>query len=596
LHDQGYSLDESSMHDAILAGAVFAADAAHVGGIILRADSGPIREDWLRYVLSLLPLGMPVRRIPAHISDERLLGGLDLAATLATGRPVAARGLLQECDRGIVIIPGAERLAPALASRLAATMDLRAIALQRDGFDQNLATEFGFIALDEGRDTDECPPSVLLDRAALHITIPSVGQTKISFDTYTRERVNKAERAAKSIHLSDDILRLFCQTASLLGVSSSNALLQAARISRILAALDGRDFVSEDDVAATIRLVIAPRATQCHDPGADDAEQAFEPRNEESKDNAADGEDAGRLPDAVVAATKAALPPHLLEQLRARDRRKVSGHSTGRLGEKHKSPRRGRPAGAKSGSFSKGARLNIVETLRASAPWQTLRRRELGNGIGIGADYSNRIEVRSTDFRICKMITRGETVTVFVVDASGSTAAQRLGEAKGAVEILLSECYSRRDHAALIAFSGRGSELLLPPTRSLARAKRNLADLPGGGGTPLASGISTAVELCDAVRRKGQTPSVVLLTDGRANLGRDGKPGRSRAEDDAIGVARLLRRMEVPALLIDTSARPNGSASRLADAMGAKYLPLAYADAGTLAKAVKSHDNRSGSP
>ncbi|MFN5457531.1 VWA domain-containing protein, partial [Bradyrhizobium sp.] len=109
---------------------------------------------------------------------------------------------------------------------------------------------------------------------------------------------------------------------------------------------------------------------------------------------------------------------------------------------------------------------------------------------------------------------RSGTTTIFVVDASGSSALQRLAEVKGAVELLLAECYIRRDEVALIAFRGKGAELLLPPTRSLTRAKRSLAALPGGGGTPLSAAIFAATELALAVKAKGQAPTIVLMTDG----------------------------------------------------------------------------------
>jgi magnesium chelatase subunit D len=116
------------------------------------------------------------------------------------------------------------------------------------------------------------------------------------------------------------------------------------------------------------------------------------------------------------------------------------------------------------------------------------------------------VEVRRDDFRVGRFEQRSQSTTIFVVDASGSSAFNRLAEAKGAVELLLADCYVRRDRVALLAFRGRGAELLLPPTRSLVRAKRSLAGLPGGGGTPLAAGIDAAAALADAVRRRGETP------------------------------------------------------------------------------------------
>ena len=201
---------------------------------------------------------------------------------------------------------------------------------------------------------------------------------------------------------------------------------------------------------------------------------------------------------------------------------------------------------------------------------------------------SARVQVRSEDFRITRFKQREETTTIFVVDASGSSALHRLAEAKGAVELLLADCYVRRDRVALLAFRGRGAELLLPPTRSLVRAKRSLASLPGGGGTPLASGIGAAATLADAVRRRGETPTVIFLTDGHANVSRDGSGSRVHAEEDAIVAAKVMRAAGFKALLLDTSPRPQPLARRIADEMGARYLPLPYADATMLSRAIRT--------
>jgi magnesium chelatase subunit D len=220
--------------------------------------------------------------------------------------------------------------------------------------------------------------------------------------------------------------------------------------------------------------------------------------------------------------------------------------------------------------------LNVVETLRAAAPWQRLRSRASGA----------RVAVRRDDFRVTRFKHRDRTTTIFVVDASGSAALHRLAEAKGAVELLLADCYVRRDQVALVAFRGGGADLLLPPTRSLVRAKRGLAGLPGGGGTPLAAGLDAAAALAEATRRRGETPIVVLLTDGRANIARDGAAGRARAEADALAAARALRAAGFTTLLVDTSPRPQPEAARLAAELGARYLPLPYADAPAVSRAV----------
>jgi len=175
-----------------------------------------------------------------------------------------------------------------------------------------------------------------------------------------------------------------------------------------------------------------------------------------------------------------------------------------------------------------------------------------------------------------------------VVDASGSQAFNRLAEAKGAVELLLADCYVRRDRVAVLAFRGTAAQVLLPPTRSLVRAKRSLAGLPGGGGTPLAAGIDAGFVMADGIRRRGGTPTIVLLTDGRANVAQDGKGGRARADADAVAAARQVRAARLTALLVDTSPRPHPASQRLAAEMDARYVPLPYADAAALTRAVRA--------
>ena len=156
------------------------------------------------------------------------------------------------------------------------------------------------------------------------------------------------------------------------------------------------------------------------------------------------------------------------------------------------------------------------------------------------------------------------------------------------MEQILADCYVRRDQVALIGFRGTEATLLLPPTRSLVRAKRCLAELPGGGTTPLSAGIDAAVALAGDARARGQAPAIVLMTDGRANIARDGRPGRAQATEDALNSARRLRALGIPALFVDTAVRPQPAARRLADEMGALYLPLPYSDAGGIAKLVQS--------
>ncbi len=572
--------------DAVLAASLLAVDPLGTAGVSLRACPGPARDRWLTLVRALLPESAPVRRIPLHIGDGRLLGGLDLAATLRAGRPVAERGILVDADGGVVVLAMAERLAQSTAARLTAALDTGEVVVERDGLALRTPTRFGVVALDEGLTEDEKPPAALLDRLAFHLDLSAVAVRDLDAPVSSRADIGAARDRLAAVVAGEDGVAALCTAAMALGIASIRAPMLALRVARAAAALEARGAVAESDLALAARLVLAPRATQLPAPEPPEPEAPEPPDQEDrSDDEGADQQDP--LEEVVLDAAQAAIPPGLLAQLQLAGRDRTRNAAAGRAGAVQHAMRRGRPAGVRRGEPRAGARLNVVETLRAAAPWQPLRR-SAARGEAAQDRPSTRVEVHREDFRVTRYRHRSQTTSIFVVDASGSTALHRLAEAKGAVELLLADCYVRRDQVALLAFRGRTAELLLPPTRSLVRAKRSLAGLPGGGATPLATAIHAAVDLADAVRRRGETPVAVLLTDGTANVALDGGTQRAQAEEEALAAARALRASGLTALLIDTSPRPRPAAHKLAMEMDAVYLPLPHADPAAVSDAVRA--------
>ncbi|MET0219024.1 MAG: magnesium chelatase subunit D [Tardiphaga sp.] len=571
--------------DAAIAAQLFAVDPVGTG-LLLRARAGPVRERFLAMLRAALPDGQPLKHLPLHIADSRLLGGLDLSATLRAGKPVAERGLLAEADGGVVTLAMAERLSAAATAHVTAAMDCGETRVERDGMSLRLPARFGVVALDEGIE-DEVAPAALRDRLAMHLDLDDIAAGDAAEIAVASEGISAARGRLLSVTVSDEQIAALCHAAAALGIVSLRAPLLAIAVARASAAWTGNNIAAQDDIALAARLVLAPRALIL--PQQDDVQQGDQPQPPETPDDPAQDseQDAAQQPDidraldeVILAAAQAAIPAGVLAALQASSG-PLRSRSAGKAGAWQKAGRRGRPNGTQRGELSAGARLNVIETLRAAAPWQALRRRE-----SAAASPQPRVLIRRDDIRVSRFRSRSETATIFVVDASGSAALHRLAEAKGAVELLLADCYVRRDQVALIAFRGSLADILLPPTRSLARAKRSLAGLPGGGGTPLAAGLDAAFLMADAVRRKGQTPTVIVLTDGRANIARDGTQGRAGAEQDATGAARQMRAAGFASLLVDTSPRPGPLAETFAREMGARYLPLPYADAATLSKAV----------
>lgn len=581
--------EPSAWADAALAAALFAIDPVGLGGVRVRSCAGPVRDRWLSLLRSLAP-HLTFRRVTPNAADDRLFGGLDLAATLAAGRPIAETGLLAALDGGVAVIAMAERLPPSLAARLAAAMDAGAVVTERDGLSLRSPSRFGIVALDEGVQDDERPPGALVERLAFQVELDAVPLGAADPEALpTADAITAAQARLAHIASGDDVVAALCSTSAALGIETLRAPLLALRAARAAAALAGCASVSSADTALAARLVLAPRARFA--PAAPGPDQTAEPPAS-PPDPAAGGEQAEAegneevrpsLDEVVLAAAAASIPAGLLASLNAGERLRLRSSRSGRVGKILQGARRGRPNGVRRGEPGRAGPLSLVDTLRAAAPWQPLRR----IGRGPGEAIPGRIDVRREDFRVTRFKQRSETTTIFVVDASGSSAFHRLAEVKGAVELLLADCYVRRDSVALIAFRGFGAELLLPPTRSLVRAKRSLAHLPGGGPTPLAAGIAAALGLADATRRKGGTPLMVLMTDGRGNTTRDGGTGRDAATADALAAARAVRAAGTMALLVDISPKPRQQAEALAAEMGARYLPLPHADATLLSAAIR---------
>ncbi|ABE40991.1 protoporphyrin IX magnesium-chelatase [Rhodopseudomonas palustris BisB5] len=573
--------------DAVTAAQLFAVDPVGTGGVLLRSRAGPVRDRWLATLRAALPPDQPYRNLPLHIADGRLLGGLDLSATLLAGRPVAERGLLAEADGGVLVVAMAERMQASTNVYLTAAMDAQETAVERDGLSLRMPARFGVVALDEGLE-DEFAPAGLRDRLGFHLDLDQFAWRDTEDFPVQLDDIIAARARLAGIKVGREQIEAICSAAAALGIISLRAPLLAIRAARASAALFDRVTIEQDDITLAARLVLAPRAMVF--PQSDQPDEAEPPPPEPPpEDNSEDNNDQEQqtpdidraLDEVILAAVKAAMPPGVLEALRASAGR-ARARSAGKAGELQKSKKRGRPTGSVRGELRDGSKLNVIETLRAAAPWQPLRRRQAEGRPG----SAPRILVEKDDFRIARFKQRTETITIFVVDASGSAALHRLAEAKGAVELLLADCYVRRDQVAMIAFRGSIAEILLPPTRSLARAKRSLAGLPGGGGTPLAAGLDAAFMLADSIKRKGQTPTVIVLTDGRANIARDGAPGRPQAEEDAKASARQFRVAAINSVVIDMSPRPGPQAESFAKEMDARYLPMPHADATVLAKAV----------
>ncbi|MEM9433405.1 MAG: magnesium chelatase subunit D [Pseudomonadota bacterium] len=541
---------------------LLAVDPSGLGGIWLRARNGPVRD---RFLAALAPTLAPrrLKRLHPALTDDQLFGGLDLAATLESGKTVIASGLLTG-QNDAFLLTMAERTQSGTCARIAAALDAN--------------QGHCLLALDEG-DEDEQLATTLTDRLAFHLDLDGLALGDCPEITLDHDRIDIARLNLKKVSVASEFVPLVTKTALSFGVFSMRAPSFLLRAARTVAAIQRASEVTEQHIATAAALVLAPRATSLPEELQEQIEEQASQEPEHREPDTGPGD--GKIPDDVILqAVMASLPRDLLSGLSAAKAQKSAQGNNG-SGDAKKGNRRGRPKPSRRGRMGGAARIDLVSTLYSAAPWQALRRQ---------APFApdRPVHIRASDIRLKTFEERSDRLLIFVVDASGSAALARLAEAKGAVELLLSEAYARRDHVALVAFRGTKADVLLPPTRSLVQTKRRLAHLPGGGGTPLAAGLEAALTLSLSTRKKGFTPTIALLTDGRANIALDGSANRMTATEDANAMAKLIRAHQTPALVIDTGTRPQPGLKALADGLSAPYLPLPRADSQIVSQAIEA--------
>jgi magnesium chelatase subunit D len=444
-----------------------------------------------------------------------------------------------------------------------------------------------------------------------------------------RRRLVRARAAAQEVRLPLEIVRGIAELCGRLGVDGHRGELTIARAARALAAFENRKQVAPEDVRRVAAMALRHRlrrdpleqtgggsqieqaarelfgAADANDAGHDPAEpDATNERPRRSKKNPAsppdetggDDDDGGhrrrdprrtdeghaaqpqdeerpapaldaKLPDSLdekPAARKSPAKPD------ARARRRTDSRAASSLA-------RGRYTRAVARRAGDGGDLKIAldATLRIAAASQAARRR--------AAMTALEFEIETGDLRYKHFSRRAGTLFIFAVDTSGSMALNRIAGAKGALARLLRESYVKRDRVALIAFREREARVLLQPGRSGALARRLLDALPVGGATPLSAGLLRALDVSERAARAGaERISLLVFTDGRANVPRDGRVEGDRAdvrrriksEVEKIGVA--LQRAGVASLVVDTQNRftRGGEGQELAQALGGRYVHL----------------------
>lgn len=607
------------------------------GGLLIGGSKGSAKTLLVRSSSVLLGKQQLIN-LPLNITEDMLFGSIDIEYAVSKGAKRFAPGLLSRANGNIIYIDEANLLRSELLTAVLDTAASGINCVERDGI--SYSEQLQFTVIGSMNPEEGILPSHILDRFGMYVDVQGskeiserveimrrilqFEQNPQSFcNTYAKEtddlkkQLEKAQELLAEVNITEAMMTLAAQMCAQAFCAGHRAEIYLLETARALAALAGRTYILPQDMDDAAQLVLVHRMRkppeqqeeqqenneqepeednlenqddESQDNDDDDCQLPPPPSNENEDDGQDDDDDDNEREDEDNPPDENQLAPE--ERIADIDKHFKMPKMLLDLG-KNRAIRRGSGKRCTTRTDYKQGRYVRAElpkgkvedlafdaTIRAAAPMQKLRE-----------DNGCALNIKSEDMRQKVREKRIGNTFLFAVDASGSMGArERMRAVKGAIFYMLQEAYQKRDRVGMIAFRRQAAELLLPITRSVDMAQKCLAQMPTGGKTPLADGLSKALLILSLLnkRDKEMEPVLILLTDGRANAVAEGDDPIA----SALKMAEKIREAKITALVIDTESGfiKLGLAKKIAAAMGASYYTLQNLSKDDIIHIVKNID------
>lgn len=616
-----------------------------IGGILVNGHPGSGKSALLQ-AASTLVKQRRILSVPVNVTADRLLGALDIAAAMNSGKLALAPGLLEEADGQVLLVDHMNLLSEAIMKEIVSTLSTGSISVQREGISTVRRSRFMLLAAMDPNEGRVSPP--LLDHFGYCVTLDDVHDSisraeimrrNLQFehdpfafqnryrpqDETLRLRVEASAQALPQVQVSADMFQLSASIVREAGICSSRGDLSLIEGAKAAAAWDGRSAVTAADIREVAAFVLPhrmthvmekPRASSSGSPEQDNSKQpehsledharsypilpqkSPEPKRNPhntgnaSSDNKQDvasrtveqhAEDRQHVSEGLEERVLLPDETFTMKPLQLEGKRKIEHEGSGKRNKSRSNQKKGRAMGYLYPGRNLRTDVALDATIRAAAPYQAIRTKNDEVAFAIEFD----------DLRQKKRENRVGATLLFVVDASGSMAARkRMTAVKGAILSLLQDAYEKRDRIGMIAFRNNEAELILPVTRSIEAASKQLRDIPTGGKTPLADGLAKAYKVLHSEKRRNNDtlPVMIIVTDGRANKSSIGLSAYADIWNECLEAAKLIRAAGIRSLVLDTEQGyvKLGRSRELAGALGAEYRLLDRVDDEGIARAVRT--------